>query len=345
MKFKVGQMVRAKGDRWFNKGELLKIVELDRSNKLYRCKGTDKTYWQNESDLEPFPQTLEGKLELFKAGTHVLHTPTQEIYDKLMVELEKRGYALVANEPLEVAKYRWRSYRNETCIRYAPDGQYYGKKGVYVGRGKEIIELTPEDFKDSEQEEHMKITIETDGHHKTTAECNGITAESLCNPMDDFKLPKGVHMAVQRLLEKLERPDEDTCFHVGDTVEVVGCHNGFLKDVVGKRGVVINIDEHASEKYEIKYGENISGDNRWWSHPEELKLISKKDASFHVGDIVEVLGTDTFFLRESVGLQGKVKGYDKGDDMWLITLPIDFAGNNKWWYRKSDLKLIRRGNN
>ena len=39
MKFKVGQMVKAKGDRWFNKGELLKIVELDGPNKLYRCKG------------------------------------------------------------------------------------------------------------------------------------------------------------------------------------------------------------------------------------------------------------------------------------------------------------------
>ena len=120
----------------------------------------------------------------------------------------------------------------------------------------------------------MKITIETDGHYKTIAECNGITAESLCNPADEFKLPKGVHMAVQRLLEKLE-----------------------------------------------------------------------DDTGFHVGDIVEVLGTDTPFLVESVGIQGKVKGYDKGDDVWLITLPANFAGNNNWWYRKSDLKLIRRGNN
>ena len=123
----------------------------------------------------------------------------------------------------------------------------------------------------------MKITIVTDEHHKTTAECNGITAESLCNPTDEFDLPKGVYMAVQRLLEKLKVPEED--------------------------------------------------------------------ADFHVGDIVEVLGTDTPFLRESVGLQGKVKGYNKGDDMWLITLPIDFAGDNNWWYSKSDLKLIRRGNN
>ena len=72
---------------------------------------------------------------------------------------------------------------------------------------------------------------------------------------------------------------------------------------------------------------------------------SDGDTSFHVGDIVEVLGTDTPFLRESVGLQGKVKGYDKGDGIWLIAFPIGFAGNNNWWFYKSDLKLIRRGNN
>ena len=340
MKFKVGQKVRAKGDRWFRKGELLTIVKLDALYETYQCKGAGGVWWQNGSDLESLPQTLEDKLELFKAGTHVLHTPTQEIYDKLMVELEKRGYALVANEPLEVAKGRWRVYGNETCIRYAPDGQYYGKKGVYVGRGKEIIELTPEDFKDSEQEEHMKITIETDGHHKTTAECNGITAESLCNPMDDFKLPKGVHMAVQRLLEKLERPDEDTCFHVGDTVEVVGCHNGFLKDVVGKRGVVINMDEHASEKYEIKYGENISGDNRWWSHPEELKLISKKDASFHVGDIVEVVANEFNLEGNPIGLQGIVE-WSNGHGA-NVKLP---TRDNPLTFYNRELKLIRRGNN
>ena len=149
MKFKVGQMVRAKGDRWFNKGELLKIVELDGPDEVYRCKGTDGTWWQDESDLEPLDVTLD------------------EI--------------------------------------------------------KEYLEST-DDFKGNKQEEHMKITIETDGHHKTTAECNGITAESLCNPMDEFKLPKGVHMAVQRLLEKLEGPkesEENTGFHIGDIVEVL----------------------------------------------------------------------------------------------------------------------------
>ena len=120
----------------------------------------------------------------------------------------------------------------------------------------------------------MKITIETDGYHKTTAECNGITAESLCNSTDEFDLPKGVHMAVQRLLEKL---DEDT--------------------------------------------------------------------GLHVGDIVEVLETNTPFLRKSVGLQGKVVRHDKRDDMYLATLPINFGGDDNWWFHRSELKLIRRGNN
>ena len=60
---------------------------------------------------------------------------------------------------------------------------------------------------------------------------------------------------------------------------------------------------------------------------------------------MKVLGTRTPFLRESVGLQGKVVKYDKWDDMWIIALPIDFEGDNRWWFYTSELKLIRRSNN
>ena len=191
MKFKVGQMVRAKGDRWFNKGELLKIVEVDRSNKLYRCKGTDDMFWQNESDLEPLDVTLD------------------EI--------------------------------------------------------KEYLEST-DDFKGNKQEEHMKITIETDGHHKTTAECNGITAESLCNPMDDFKLSKGVHMAVKRLLEKLE---DNASFYVGDIVEVVANEFNLGGNPVGLQGVV---------KWSNSHGANVklpTRDDLLTFYNRELKLIRR----------------------------------------------------------------------
>ena len=93
----------------------------------------------------------------------------------------------------------------------------------------------PWDCLEDTKEEHMKITIETDGHHKTTAECNGVTAESLCNPADEFKLPKGVYMAVQRLLDKL---GEDTSFHVGDIVEVVANEVNFRGNPIGLQGIV-----------------------------------------------------------------------------------------------------------
>ena len=38
MKFKVGQKVRAKGDRWFRKGELLTIVEVDALDETYSAR-------------------------------------------------------------------------------------------------------------------------------------------------------------------------------------------------------------------------------------------------------------------------------------------------------------------
>ena len=115
----------------------------------------------------------------------------------------------------------------------------------------------------------MKITIETDGHHKTTAECNGITAESLCNPTDNFDLPKGVHMAVQRLLEKLEEPDEDTGFHVGDIVEVVANEAGFRDNPVGLQGVVTVINaDGADVKLPIRK-------RPLYFYSRELKLIRR----------------------------------------------------------------------
>ena len=311
----------------------------------------DVTLDELKEYLESLPQTLDDKLKLFKAGTHVLHTPTQEIYDKLIVELEKRGYKWRSPVSPKVSHTYWYYYCSDTlvCCGFCGDNVVsYDRLGGSTNEGRNVLEITLGDFRmgnahrvsDSKQEEHMKITIETDEHHKTTAECNGITAESLCNPMDNFKLPKGVHMAVQRLLDKLERPDEDTCFHVGDTVEVVGCHNKFLKDIVGKRGVVTRIDERTSEKYEIKYEENISGDNRWWSRPEELKLISKEDTGFHVGDIVEVVANESNFEGNPIGLQGVVECSMTGGAN--VKLPI--RDDSLTFYNR-ELKLIRRGNN
>ena len=62
MKFKVGQRVRAKGDRWFNKGELLKIIKSDPYDESYLCKG--EVHWRDESDLESIASFQE-KLDRF----------------------------------------------------------------------------------------------------------------------------------------------------------------------------------------------------------------------------------------------------------------------------------------
>ena len=51
--------------------------------------------------------TLEEKLEKFKAGTYVLHAPTKEIWDKLMVELERRGYTWLSDTTM-TSKDTWK---------------------------------------------------------------------------------------------------------------------------------------------------------------------------------------------------------------------------------------------
>lgn len=230
-------------------------------------------------------ETFQQKLDRFKSEPIGFLVKSKEIADELAKVFEREHMKPLGGEStkefiavaLDNAKY----YPGDAYVCYNVEwyegNLMYGTSDFTSEHKRELLDVALGELKEYLESLPMKITIETDGHHKTTAECNGITAESLCNPTDEFNLPKGVNMAVQRLLEKLEVP--------------------------------------------------------------------KEDASFHVGDIVEVLGTDTLFLRESVGLQGKVKGYDKGDDMWLITLPIDFDGDNKWWFYTSELKLIRRGNN
>ena len=189
----------------------------------------------------------------------------------------------------------------------------------------------------------MKIIIETDGHYKTTAECNGITAESLCNPMDSFKLTKGVHMAVQRLIEKLEK-EEDTGFHVGDIVEVVGTHTQFLQESVGLHGKVKRYDKRV-DMCLITLPTNCGGNSTWWYHKSELKLISKEDTGFHVGDIVEVVDADGYTFFDKVkGIQGViVSSYN--EDVCSVKFPFVVSRNDTWCYHTRSLKLIRLGKN
>lgn len=245
---------------------------------------SNKGHFISEKNIVLLDQSLtfQQKLDRFMKEPIGFLVKSKEIADELVKVFEREGMKPLSGgstkEFMTIALSNAKDYPGDAYVCYNVEGYegnlMRGTSDFTSEDERELLDVTLDELKEYLEPSPMKITIETDGYHKTTAECNGITAESLCNSTDEFDLPKGVHMAVQRLLEKL-----------------------------------------------------------------------KEDTGLHVGDIVEVLATNTPFLRESVGLQGKVKRYDKRYDTYLTTLPIDFAGNNNWWYRKSELKLIRRGNN
>lgn len=245
---------------------------------------SNKGHFISEKNIVLLDQSLtfQQKLDRFMKEPIGFLVKSKEIADELVKVFEREGMKPLSGgstkEFMTIALSNAKDYPGDAYVCYNVEGYegnlMRGTSDFTSEDERELLDVTLDELKEYLEPSPMKITIETDGYHKTTAECNGITAESLCNSTDEFDLPKGVHMAVQRLLEKL-----------------------------------------------------------------------KEDTGLHVGDIVEVLATNTPFLRESVGLQGKVVKYDKRYDTYLTTLPINFEGYDNWWFHRSELKLIRRGNN
>ena len=90
---------------------------------------------------------LEEKLEKFKSGTAVLNTPTQEIYDRLMIELEKRGYKWCSGRGAsDNPSDRWGDTKEMTCVSNRTNGMYYCDRTYYESRNLSILEITEEDF-------------------------------------------------------------------------------------------------------------------------------------------------------------------------------------------------------
>ena len=282
MKYKVGDKVKARRKYLFNKGEIVKITKVHERDRMYFCEGTNVHCWQPERDLEPLditleelksynaPQSFEDKLKLFKAGTHVLHTPTQEVYDKLMVELEKRGYVWTGSDK----PTRFNEYCGDSiCISYEPYMEIRFCNVNFHGK-TEILTLTPEDFSTPQV-----ITITSDGYHCVTAESNGVTAEALCNPTDKFSIHKGSHMALKRLLDNLEEKHKVTKepegFHVGDIVEVAECDFSFADDIKGIQGV---ITKKYSRGYDVRFPVKFCDQTIWGFYSSELKLVRKYNA-------------------------------------------------------------------
>lgn len=197
-------------------------------------------------------------------------TPTREIYDELMNTLDSLGCRWASGDkPME-----YDEFNSDTVIIVRNKRVTWGCSTVSV---RVIISLTSEPPTPSQT-----ITIVSDGHHKVTAESNGITAEATCCPTDTFSITKGTHMALQRLLEKQKEADviqelgdltdEEHKFHKGDVVEVIERPTGGPEGLVGLQGV---IQEYSYTIPSVKFQITIGGSDTWAFIEERLKLIRR----------------------------------------------------------------------
>ena len=116
------------------------------------------------------------KLKAFESGTAVLHAPTQELWDKLMAELEKQGYEWCDGDAPTMEPWdprRWGNYK----------GIILGRDGIsYWDDPCDILEIIPQDFPEITQ-----VTIKDDSgtttiRAKVTKGNDGYTIEKLAEP-------------------------------------------------------------------------------------------------------------------------------------------------------------------
>ena len=197
MKFNVGQKVRMVknridarvGDvgiiRVLPRGSWEYAVEFpcfEGTDRGHYCHGTVPSgngHWIDEDEIEIVQEksvTLKEKLKAFKSGTAVLHAPTQELWDKLMAELEKQGYEWCDGDAPTMEPWnprRWGTYK----------GIILGKEGmVYWDDPCDLLEITPQDFPEITQ-----VTIKDDSgitsiRARVTKGDDGYTIEKLAEP-------------------------------------------------------------------------------------------------------------------------------------------------------------------
>ena len=118
----------------------------------------------------------------------------------------------------------------------------------------------------------LTITIKSDGHKVVSASCNDIIVEAKCNDSDTFNLSKGSHMALKRLIDKMNEAKSNK-IEKGDIVEILYTSNSFLATSIGLQGVVVETD--STVRPWVKLPINVSGDNVWAYEINNLKLIRK----------------------------------------------------------------------
>ena len=201
--------------------------------------------------------TMEKAVEYCKGKRVAVHTPTQEVYDKFGKYVDKSEYRwLPRNYFPENGKY--------TCVNLENGHSYYAYYDYYKGVHWEIVELIPDNS--------LTITIKSDGYKKVTATCNDITATAKCNDTDTFNLSKGSHMALKRLIDKMNESIKSNKIEKGDIVELLPTDHTAPKEFIGLQGIVVENDSVPYVKFPISLSD---GRYRWACIKKNLKLIRK----------------------------------------------------------------------
>ena len=204
--------------------------------------------------------TMEKAIEYCKDKRVAIHTPTQEVYDNLGSYVNKSEYRwLPRNYFPENGKY--------TCVNLENGYTCYAYYDYYKGIRYEIIELITDDS--------LTITIKSDGHKVVSASCNNITTTAKCNDTDTFNLSKGSHIALKRLIDKMNEPvkeDKSNKIEKGDIVELLPTNRTAPKEFIGLQGIVMENDSVPFVKFPIKLRNGLS---TWACMKKYLKLIRK----------------------------------------------------------------------
>ena len=187
----------------------------------------------------------------------VIHVPTQELWDSL------ENYVKKNNLPW-LSRNWFPEYGYNTCIKLSTTYTQYCGVDWYHDKGYEIIEL--------ESPDEITITINSDGHKVVSASCNDITIEAKCSDTDTFNLSKGTHMALERLINKMNESAKSNKIGKGDIVELLPTDHTAPKEFIGLQGIVV---ENDSVPY-VKFPISISGGRYHWACiKKDLKLIRK----------------------------------------------------------------------
>ena len=196
----------------------------------------------------------------------VIHTPTQEIYDRLEKYAREHDLDWLGINRISHINH-FTEYKGDTCINLSSIYTQYCNVEFYHDEGFEIIEL--------ESPNEITITIHSDGHKVVSASCNDITATAKCNDTDTFNLSKGSHMALKRLIDKMNEPvrkDNSNKIEKGDIVELLSTDHTAPREFIGLQGIVMDNDSVPFVKFPIKLRNGLS---TWVCMKKYLKLIRK----------------------------------------------------------------------